>query len=128
MTTTLLPEPNLGSPLVCVLGFPRYATRVERRYPTPFRKDGGTRRRRRVGVDKDRDFARPPETTSPDAPSCSTNLATHQHTPPRSCNHHRHLTKDHVARPERPRRRGTDKRQQYNSTREGSTSTADGGS
>ena len=59
--TTILPEPVLGLPLVPVLGFPPVHHRGwEEVNPTPFRKDGDTRRRHRVGVENDRDFSRPP--------------------------------------------------------------------
>ena len=42
-TTTLLPGQFLGFPLVC--------SEVGRRYPTPFKKDGDTRRRHRVSAE-----------------------------------------------------------------------------
>ena len=103
-TTTLLLGHFLGFPPVCPRGFPRYAEGWERGTPTPFRKDGDTRRRHRIGAETTRISPDLQKTTPPDAPCSSTNLTAHQYTPPRSCSHHHRLTVGHVVRLEEPRR------------------------
>jgi hypothetical protein len=66
----------------------------------PSRRNGGTHGRHRIraglptGISPD-----PQKNHDPDAPSHSTKLAAHQLAPPRSCNHHCHLTVTKVARP-----------------------------
>jgi hypothetical protein len=69
-----------------VLGFsPIHRGEWGRGTPRPFRKEGGTRRRHRVDVKQaDRDFSQHPKNHHLDDSKCSTQLAAHQHAPPRS--------------------------------------------
>ena len=66
--------------------------------------------------------------TSPAAPSHSTNLAAHQHAPPRSLDHHRRLTMEREARPTDLRGDNREQGAAKNSSHTGgTTSTALGG-
>jgi hypothetical protein len=66
----------------------------------PPRRNGGARRRHRVGVGTPTGISpNPQRTTTPDAPSRSAHLTTHQLAPPRSWSHYRRLTMVKQRRP-----------------------------
>jgi hypothetical protein len=88
-------------------------------------RNGDTRKHHRVGAEMTR-FSPDPKTTPSGYPSSFSKLATHQHTPPQSCNRHPRITVAHGARSARLRRDFGEGRW-YSSTREGTpTSTIDG--
>ena len=69
-------------------------------HPTPFKKDGGARRRHRVGAGKTRHGFLPTSRAHHPGPTFgSTTPAAHQHAPAQSRGHRRRLTTANEARP-----------------------------